>query len=118
MRKQIGTYGEQAAATYLKQQGYEVVETNWHCARGELDIIAKHNGMLIFVEVKTRRGDQTDVAFANVSTSKRQRLIASAHAYLEQNDLDDAQWRIDVIAVALPHQGQPRIAHVEDALDW
>jgi putative endonuclease len=118
MMKAIGIYGEAAAAAYLTEQGYEILATNWHCARGELDIVDRHNAVLVFVEVKTRRGSQPDAAFASVSAAKRERLIASAYLYLEQHKLDDVQWRIDVIAVALPHTGKPLIVHVEDALDW
>ena len=118
MSKKIGDYGELTAARYLKQHGYELLETNWLCDRGELDIVAQHNHILVFVEVKTRRGSQTADAFASVSAAKRERLIASAYAYLEQHHLDDVQWRVDVIAIAVPHSGQPIIAHVEDALDW
>ena len=118
MTKQTGTQGERAAADYLKQRGYVLLATNWHCPRGEIDIVARHNEVLVFVEVKTRRGDQPDAAFASVSPAKRKRLIASAYLYLQQNRLDDVQWRIDVIAVALPRMGKAFIAHVEDALDW
>jgi putative endonuclease len=118
MSKQTGNDGEQAATHYLTKQGYDVLATNWHCSRGELDIIARQDEVLVFIEVKTRRGNQPDAAFAGVSAAKCQRLIASAYIYLQQNGLDDVQWRIDIIAVALPRTGNPVIAHVEDALDW
>jgi putative endonuclease len=81
MSKQTGTQGEQAAASYLKQHSYEVLATNWHCSRGEIDIVARHQETLVFIEVKTRRGDQPDDAFASVSPAKRKRLIATAYIY-------------------------------------
>lgn len=110
-----GKQGEQLAAQFLRESGYEVIATNWHCARGEIDIVARKTDTLVFVEVKTRRGRLTEAAFASMTPHKRERLIASAYAYLDEHAVDGA-WRIDVIAVALSRQ--PVIEHVEDALGW
>lgn len=111
-----GNYGEQLAADYLRKRGYDIIATNWHCPRGEIDIVAQHNALLVFVEVKTRRTRTTETAFASITPQKRERLIASVYAWLDQNADDEANWRIDVIAIALTRQ--PTIEHVEDALDW
>ena len=111
-----GNYGEALAADYLRQNGYDIVTTNWHCAHGEIDIVARTQDMLVFVEVKTRRTASTQAAFASITPQKRQRLIASAYAYLDAHADDDPIWRIDAIGIALSRP--PVIDHVEDALDW
>ena len=114
--KETGSYGEELAATYLQQHGYHIVTTNWHCQHGEIDIVARADDMLVFVEVKTRRTGSTQAAFSNITPKKRERLIASAYAYLDEHTDDDPAWRIDAIGIAL--SSPPVIDHVEDALDW
>jgi putative endonuclease len=111
-----GKHGEQLAADHLRNNGYEIITTNWHCPRGEIDIVARIKDMLVFVEVKTRRGHKTEAAFASITARKRERLIASVYTYLEQHAKSEVDWRIDVIGVALSRQ--PVIEHVEDALGW
>ena len=106
------------AARYLQRKGYQIIETNWHCARGELDIVAREGDVFVFVEVKTRRARQTETALTSITPAKRERLIASAYTYIADHELENPVWRIDVVAIALPRSGQPVIDHVEDALDW
>lgn len=117
-KQRVGDYGETLAISHLKKQGYQILTTNWHCARGELDIVATHNKIIVFVEVRTRRTQNTESAFASITPSKREKLIASVNLYLHEHALDDILWRIDIIAIALPHNGEAIINHVEDALDW
>jgi putative endonuclease len=117
-KERVGAYGERIAAEYLRSKGYSIIATNWHCTRGELDIVARDGDTLVFVEVKTLRSPSPDNAFLNVTVHKRQRLIASAYMYIANQKLDNPAWRIDVIGIALPQSGQPVIEHVEDALDW
>ena len=111
-----GKHGEQLAADFLRGKGYDIITTNWHCPRGEIDIIARSGDMLVFVEVKTRRNHKTETAFASITARKRERLIATVYTYLEQHAESEVDWRIDVIAVALSRD--PVIEHVEDALGW
>ena len=86
--------------------------------RGELDIIAQDGDILVFIEVKTRRSAHIADALVSITPRKRERLIASAYTYIADERSDEPDWRIDVIAVALPTTGEPVIAHVEDALGW
>lgn len=118
-RKKIGNHGEALAAAYLEKQGYSIIEMNWRCKFGEIDIVAQQADTLVFVEVKTRNGS-IDEAFAQITPRKRQKLIKSAYAYVNQpgGPGEDALWRIDVIAVALANAQTPHIAHAEDALGW
>jgi putative endonuclease len=116
-RQRTGQQGETLAAEYLKQKGYAIVTTNWRCREGELDIIARQGASLVFIEVRTRRAENNEAAFASILPNKQKRLIAAIHCYLNQHDLETSDWRLDVIGVAL-RQSSPLIEHVEDALDW
>lgn len=117
-RQITGTQGEQIAAQHLQRQGYVLLEANWRCAHGEIDLVVQQADMLVFVEVKTRRRADTAAAFLNITPRKRERLIASAHTYLAQKALENSHWRIDGIAVILPRTGEPVVEHVEDVLGW
>ncbi len=118
MRKQFGQKGEQLALNHLRQHGYAIVTTNWRCAHGEIDIVARQQAILVFVEVRSRHSHTTETAFASIDETKRSKLYACAHAYLHANDLEDTLWRIDVIAIAVPRDGPPIVEQVENALDW
>lgn len=115
-RSALGKQGEQIAANYLTQHGYELIASNWRCSTGEFDLIARHDQTLVFVEVRTRR-EGIDAAFESISPRKRQILERTAYLYLDEHD-PDADWRIDVIAVTLSPTGAPAIEHLENALDW
>ena len=117
-KKHTGERGEDIAAWHLQGKGYNIVARNWQCTRGELDIIATKDEVLVFVEVRTRHAPNTEAALISITPRKRERLIASAYTYIEEQALDNPLWRIDVVAVALPRYGQPIIEHVEDALGW
>ncbi len=117
-RKKLGEYGEHLAAEYLQNNGYTIVETNWRCPHGEIDIIARDHQSIIFVEVKTRRASSTEAAFANITQHKKQRLIKLAYTYLASHQHEQAAWRIDVIAIAVSSTQLPIVEHVEDALGW
>src|SRR5689334_5480796 len=99
----LGQRGEQLAASYLQNNGYTIVITNWHCSRGELDIVARKDDMLVFVEVRTRHADSAESAFESIRPTKQNRVQKAAHLYLAEHNLSDVRWRIDIIAVALPH---------------
>lgn len=117
--KRTGAQGEAIARQYLRQRGCRILETNWSSVFGELDIVAEQDGALIFVEVKTRRAANTEAALEGITAAKKERMLKAVYQYLLDKELDpDAQWRIDVIAVALGGEGPPRLDHVEDAFDW
>jgi len=118
MKREFGQRGEGYAADYLKAKGYIVVEVNWRCSKGELDIIAREKETLVFVEVRSRHSATTESAFESITPRKREKLIRTAHLYLEAHGLSDQVWRIDAVAVALPAKGKAIIDHVENALDW
>ena len=113
-----GARGEWLARDYLVQRGYVILDTNWATRFGELDIVARFKDVYVFVEVKTRRGSDTEAALAGITAAKHERIIKAVYQYLDDKELgEDADWRIDVIGVALD-RGRAVIDHVEDAFDW
>lgn len=118
-QKKTGDYGEELAANHLKSKGFTIIETNWHCTYGEVDIVAQIDDRLVFVEVRTHHAATTESAFASITPTKREKMMHTAYAYIQANDIpEDTLWRIDVIAVALPYRQPPIIDHMEDALGW
>lgn len=118
IRKTLGQIGEQTAADYLKSRGYSMIETNWRCPQGEIDLIARQDATLVFVEVRTRHADSTEWAFESITPAKQKRLQKLAHAYLSAHQLQHITWRVDLIAIAWRRNAQPIIEHVENGLDW
>ncbi len=116
-RKQLGDTGEEMAARELMRRGYRVLERNWRCPEGELDLVAEQDGTLVFVEVRTRRGDRFGTPEESITPAKRAHLIASAQAYLQAHSLD-CDWRIDVIAIEMSSRGELlRVDMIENAIE-
>lgn len=103
--KILGESGERFAATWLEARGYQIVARNWRCRYGELDIIARYDGELVFFEVKTRRGRGMGLPEEAITHTKRRRLVLAAQAYMAEHDCDDAAFRIDVLAIELTPSG-------------
>jgi putative endonuclease len=117
-RKRLGDAGEEIATRELVRRGYVVRERNWRCPEGELDIIAEQGESLVFVEVRTRRGDRFGTPEESVTPTKRAHLIAAAQAYLQAHALEDRDWRIDVAAVEMSDRGQlQRVDVIENAIE-
>ena len=114
----LGKWGERVAQDFLAREGYLIRQTNWHCVRGELDIIAEQDGILVFVEVKTRRSGQWDEALESITPRKRERLLAAIYHFLDDAGLEESEWRLDVIAVLWHENAAPRLNHVEGAFGW
>lgn len=117
VRMTLGRRGEDLAARHLVGQGYTIVERNWRCSRGELDIVARDGVEWVFVEVRTRRAPDTNSAIESVTASKQQRLLTAAEAYLTAHHLEDVPWRVDLAVVALTPCG-PQIEVIRDAVGW
>lgn len=108
-RRSLGTRGEMIAARYLQGQGYTILERNWRCPEGELDIISTDGDVLAFVEVRTRRGLRSGpTPEESITPAKQRRLIQLAQLYLQERELDDVNWRIDLVAVEMDGQGRLR----------
>lgn len=109
--KSLGRKGEDAAARYLAQRGYEILERNWTCFAGEADIIARDEEWLVFVEVKTRRN--TDKGFPSdaVDARKRDRYEKIALAYAAEYSASDIPVRFDVVSIVVIGKGKAMIRH-------
>jgi putative endonuclease len=119
-RKRLGASGERLAAGWLEARGYRILARNWHCAYGEIDLIAERarDGALAFVEVKTRRGERLGAPEEAITPTKRRRLIASAQTYLAEHGAEGRPYGIDVIAVALEPSGRLRaIRHYPNSVE-
>ena len=94
-----GQYGEEIAVEYLKNIGYSIVDINYRNCFGEIDIIAKEGGALVFVEVKTRNTPYYGLPVMAVDFRKQQRMSKVAAAYITQKKLTDYPVRFDVVSV-------------------
>jgi putative endonuclease len=102
---ELGQQGESFAHTFLRQQGYEIVQTNYRTRIGEIDVIAKEGGMFVFIEVKTRQEDGWD-AFEAVHKNKQHKMRRVAEQYLiETFGHVDVLGRFDVLAVYAAEDG-------------
>ena len=116
-RQKLGRWGESVAADYLEEQGYRIVERNWRTARGEIDLVAQAGDLLLFVEVKTRRGQEAGTPEEALTRRKARKLFSLAQAYLYQRRLEDVEWRIDLVAVEVDSAGELlRCEHVPNAV--
>ena len=116
-RRETGALGEKLAADLLRGRGYEIVEANFRCRRGEIDLIARQGECLVFVEVRTKRGSGFGSPEESVTRAKRERLIALADTYVQSLDRLPSSWRIDVVAVELAENGGVRrLNHIENAV--
>jgi putative endonuclease len=117
-RTKLGTAGESAARRYLEQRGLTWVESNWRCPAGEIDLVMRHGAELVFVEVKTRRGEGAGRAEESVSPSKARKLLESGGWYLQEHpDAGDPIWRIDLVAITLDRTGKvDRISHLANVV--
>jgi len=107
-RKNTGDYGEKLAKDFLKKRGYSIIETNYRCPYGEIDIVARQKGTLSFIEVRTKQTLSFGIPEESVTASKAKRMKATAYHYLQSHDNLPASWRIDFVAVDLDPQNKTR----------
>ncbi len=115
-RQVLGRWGEGAAAEYLTANGYTVRERNVHSAHGEIDIVASKDGLLVFVEVKTRSSHAFAYPEDSVTRRKQAYLLSAAEAYLQAHPECGETWQFDVIAVEGAPGGKAQIEHFENVI--
>ena len=115
-RAVIGQAGERAAAAHLERTGHRIVERNYRCAYGEIDLVAEEQSEIAFVEVRTRTGSAYGSPEESIGWQKRQRMTRCALAYLSERHVQDRRWRIDVIAIELDRVRVTRLEHYRHAL--
>lgn len=118
-RNALGRYGEDLAAQRLRQTGMAILERNWRCQAGEIDIVARHADALVICEVKTRRAGSFEHPMAAVTPRKAERLRRLAARWLSERWLvrygraPTGGVRIDLVGVVLPERGAPVVQHVQ-----
>ena len=117
-RKDLGDFGERVAKAHLEAKGYRILETNFRAREGEVDIVAERDGVVAFVEVKTRRGDAMGSALEAIDERKAQRLLLAAQAFGQQHPELPPGRRIDLIAIDLDGGGRVvSLQHIESAVE-
>ena len=117
-RKETGALGEKIALNYLKKHGYRIIETNFRCRMGEIDIVTKKNDTLVFVEVRTKRDISFGIPEESVTPLKANHLARTAYHYRQSHNKLPESWRIDLLAIELNDDDKPsRINLIENAIE-
>ena len=109
--KSLGAKGESAAAKYLEAKGYNIVDRNWKCKMGEIDIVAMDNGTIVFVEVKTRANLEKGLPEDSVGPKKRKKYECLAAMYLQDHDYVDMPVRFDVVGILVMSKNRAFMRH-------
>ena len=109
----LGRRGEEIAARYLASRGLAIVERNWRCPQGEIDLIARYAGELVFVEVKTRSSVAFGHPLESITPVKLARLRRLAAAWCDAHPGSHDRIRIDALAVIAPRVGEVEVEHLE-----
>ena len=116
-RRDVGILGEKLAKDFLKKHGYHIWETNYRCREGEIDIIAKHEDFLVFIEVRTKKNLNFGSPEESITPAKMDKLRAVAAHYQQNHENLPPSWRIDVVAVTLDQSNKiSRIELIENAV--
>ena len=115
-RGQVGALGESVAIEALKNAGYKILDVNYRCKLGEIDIVASDGGVLVFVEVKARRGDRFGNPKSAVTLKKQRKVSMVALEYLKRRGQSGEKARFDVVAVKLC-ASRPKVEIVRNAFD-
>ena len=116
-RRTLGQEAEDAAARFLERAGLRVVERNVRFVHGEIDLVCRDGGVVVFVEVKCRHARWGDAPAEAVSWHKQRRLTRLAQHYLKWRRLDGARCRFDVVAVTVEDDGSRAIRHLRAAVE-
>ena len=111
----LGVIGEELAFHYLRNRGYKVLLRNYENPLGEIDLIAKEKGALVFIEVKTRSSDAMGSPAESVTHFKRQQIVKCAQYYVKRYGIHRVPCRFDVVSVLLPKDADPVLEIIENA---
>src|SRR4030065_2341868 len=114
--KELGKKGEEVALRFVKKNGYKIIEKNYVCKLGEMDIIAEEKDRLVFVEVKTRTSMVFGPPQLAVTPFKQRQLSKVALHFLKEKKLEDIKARFDVVAILLPPEKE-KIELIRNAFD-
>jgi putative endonuclease len=113
-----GKDGETIAASFLKKNGYHILDTNFRCFLGEIDIVAREKGALVFIEVKTRKSRELGFPEQAVGIKKQRKLSQLALFYLQRKNIKDVKARFDVVAVTISTSENNEIKLIKNAFDF
>jgi len=116
INQEIGKLGEDIAVNYLKQKGYKILDRNFECRQGELDIIALDKKEIVFIEVKTRTSNRYGYPSEAVNKIKQKHMLQTIKYYLYVRNLNDKFVRIDVIEVYIKDNVY-KVNHIKQALE-
>jgi putative endonuclease len=117
-RRWFGSRSERSAAHYLRKQGFQIIARNWSTPQGELDIVAVDDGCIVFVEVRSTAGDDTERPASSVDFAKQKQLTRMSLQYLQSKNLLGRDARFDVLAISWPAgKSEPTIEHLRDAFE-
>lgn len=111
-RQALGRYGESLAARRLAEQGMTLLDRNWRCPQGELDLVLREGDTLVVCEVKTRTTSDFGSPHEAVTPQKLARLRRLAAAWLHAHEVHPAGVRLDLVAVICPRRGPATVEHV------
>ena len=111
----LGVLGEELAFHYLKKKGYKVLLRNYESPMGEIDLIAKHQGALVFIEVKTRSSDAMGLPAESMTHFKRHQIVKSAQYYVKRYGIHQVLCRFDVVSVLIAKETEPVLEIIENA---
>jgi putative endonuclease len=114
-RQAVGAYGERVAARHLSELGLVVLDRNWRCAAGEVDLVLRDGDDVVFCEVKTRRGTAFGAPSEAVTPEKVHRLRRLAGLWLAQARVRPREIRFDVVEVLPQRRGRPHVQHIRAA---
>ena len=115
-RLRTGRQGEEIAARYLQERGYVIIERNFRCAYGEMDIIARQGATIVFAEVRSRRSDDFGSPLESVGPVKQKKLSRIALCYIQKHRLQGRPARFDVLGVNIRADGHA-VELIADAFD-
>ena len=113
--KEFGIFGEEHAALYLKDLGYRILSRNYRSRYGEIDIIAKQEETIVFIEVKARRSYFYGEPKDSIHIRKQKKLIQTAMIFLQEHEWEEQACRFDVIEITRLPNGSIRLNHIENA---
>jgi len=116
-RSSLGDRGERTACAFLKENGYEILEKNFKCKIGEIDLIARRKGRLAFIEVKTRTSGQFGAPQEAVDLKKQDKILKLSQWYLKEKKLGQVPVAFDVVAVIWTENQPPQIRLIADAFE-
>ena len=112
----LGRKGQELCEKFLKKQGFKLLERNFLCKTGEIDLImAAPDGAVIFIEVKTRTNENFAKAEGAITAAKKSRMTKAANFFVRKHKLEDFPLRFDVVIVIIGEKGKPEIRHYPSA---